>query len=236
MDQDINYRIDYLKEKAINLVDLCDKEITENVSNEVRNITQDILTDLNRALDIIMFYFYTFKIKPFISEEQNKKYEKSVFFPVCGEIEELKRTLSKFGCSDLEKNHYMIFNLIENIQPYRSNEWIRQLRDYSNLGHRKIIGQRKHCETYISIEDTVKISDKANVTFRNCFMNGKAVRDLTVDKGVISGKFDSRLNPKVKTNIFYLLENSDINVVWLCQKSLQEIEKLFKEFNNYIKS
>ncbi len=234
MDKDINNQIEYIKKRVKSLVDLCEKDTSIEVSGEVRNITQDILTNLNRLLDIVMYYFYDSKIKPNIAEEQKNKYDKNVYFPVCTKPENIKGCLGSFGALDLEKDHPVIFNLISNIQPYNSNEWIKQLRDYSNLGHRKLISQKKKHETYITLQDTVKINDKVRATFNNCSFNGVPVKNLTVDRGIISGDLDPRLNPKIETEIIYLLEDSNINVIFLCQKALLEIEKLFKGFNAYL--
>ncbi len=233
MYNDINNRISYIKNRVIYLVDLCEKEITQEVSNEVRNVTQDILTNLNRMLDIIMSYFYDSKIKPKTTEEQNKKYEKNVFFPVCNKPEDLKSYLGGFGASNLEVDCPEIFNLVDKIQPYNSNEWIRQLRDYSNLGHRKIVGQRKNHEISLMLNEVVKVKDGASAIFKNCLFREVRIKELTINKESTKD-IDPRLNPRIEIETLYLLEDSNINVITLCQKSLQEIEKLFKEISYHI--
>lgn len=234
--EDIESTIIYIKEKTIELVDLCEKESEENVSNKVRNHTQDILTRLNRLLDVIMYFFYEVKIREKLNDKEKKKYDRLIYFPVLNSKKNLDMFFSNFSVFNIQKDYPNIFNLIDSIQPYNSvnNEWIKNLRKYSNLGHRKLVQQKKNKRISIILSESIKVSGNANVKFNNCFIRGVPVKNLNIDKGRIIGKIDSRLNPRIETETVYFLEDSNINVIQLCQKSLLEIEQLFKNFNNYM--
>lgn len=236
MDKDIQHQISYVKDKVINLADLCKKETTIEVSGSVRSLTQDILTNLNRLLDMIMYYFYYKKIRPTLTETESSKYDKNVYFPVCNDQNNMKSSFGNFGGLKVKSDHLIVFDLIESVQPYNGNSWIKQLREYSNLGHRKLISQTKKKDDCLVLGNTIKINSKASAEFSNCLIGGYLVKNLKVTKGSINGCLDSRLNPRIETNTIYLVENSDINVIYLCQKSIQEIEKIFTKIDSYIKS
>ncbi|MFA4937436.1 MAG: hypothetical protein WC575_04110 [Patescibacteria group bacterium] len=228
---EIKEQIKYLRKRFTELVGLCEKDNTLEVSNDVRNVAQDIILRLNRLLDNILFEYFTKIVRPNLSDKEVLLYEKGVQFPVCSKIDDIKSVLGGFGARDLEDKNPEIFAIIEQVQPYHTgNEWICHLRNYSNFGHRKLIPQHKKRDISLILGDVVKISDSASVTMNNCSVNGVPIQHLTVDKGVVRGDLDPRLNPRVEVEVSYLLEGENIDVLWLCQKSILGIEKISESF------
>lgn len=233
--KEVRKQIEYLKRRYTELISLCEKENTPQVSDYVRNVAQDIITRLNRLLDIIVFQFFITKISLELSAELRERYERQVQFPVCQKPEDLKDQLGRFGMGDLQVKNPSVFSIIDEFQPYQNEkDWILYLRRYSNLGHRKLIAQEKKKDVSLVLGDTIKISGGASVTLNNVFINGVPIKHLTVDKGVVSGDLDARLNPRAEVRVSYLLEGDNIDLLWLCRKSLEEIEKIAIKFENII--
>jgi hypothetical protein len=233
--EEVRKQIKYLKGRYTELISFCEKENTPQVSDDVRNIAQDIITRLNRLLDNIIFIFFLTKISPELSTELRKKYEKKVQFPVCKKLEDVKILLSRFNMVDLQTKNVSAFSIINEFQPYQDGkEWISYLRKYSNLGHRKLIAQEKKKDISLMLGEVLKISGGASVTMNNCFVNDIPIKHLTIDKNVIEGDLDPRLNPRVEVEITYLLEDDNIDLLWLCKKSLEEIEKIATKFEKII--
>lgn len=233
--EEIQSQIKYLSKRFNELVGLCGKDTTPEVSEEVRNVAQDIITRLNRLLDNILYTFFEKEIRPLLSTEQAEIYESKVQFPICNKFSDLKARLGSFGATSLEESNPPVFELIEKIQPYHSgNDWLSHLRKYSNLGHRKLLAQNKKREISLVLSEVVRISGEASVTMRNCFIQGVPIKHLTVDKGKVSGDLDPRLNPRVEVKVSYLLEGENIDLLELCEDSIKKIQEISQEFEKII--
>lgn len=236
--RDIKEQIKYLEKRIIELHNLCNDEIDKfDVSSDVRNITQDLFTRGIRLLDNITFYLFEKTVFPSLQDEERKKIERNIYFPVKDTKEDLKKFFSDLGLKDLEKLNSEIFSIFENMQPYKSGQgWIKNLKSLSNLGHRKLIAQRKKKDISLTLSECVKIGNSGSVTFSNCKIGGIPVPFLKVKEGeIVSGKIDPRLNPKTETRISYVEENSGINVLWLSKRSLEGIKKLVASLELFLK-
>ena len=229
--KEIQTQLSYLRTRFAELLKLCQAEFgTPGVSDEVRNVTQDMLTRLNKLLDILMYEYFENKIFPNLTLKEKEKIENKIQFPIVSKKEDFKSMLGKIGLTE-EFRESRLLSLLEQYQSYQpGQEWLKYLRDYANLCHRKLIPQKKRKETSLTIGDVVKISDSATVTMNNCVVNGIPIDELIVDKGTVQGQIDPRLNPRVETQVIYSFEGTDINVLWLCQKSLEEIGNLVRRF------
>lgn len=229
-------QLSYLRTRFAELLKFCQAESgSSEVSDEVRNITQDMLTRLNKLLDIVMYQYFEDKIFPSLTSEEKEKIENKIQFPIVPKKEDLESMFGRIGLTEKYRKGKLLL-LIEQYQPYQSGqEWLKYLRDHANLCHRKLIPQKKIKETSLTIGDVIKISDSATVKMNNCIVNGIPIKELIVDKGAISGHIDSRLNPRVETNITYMFEGTEVNVLWLCEKSLEEIVNLVKSFEELSK-
>ncbi|HBV33168.1 TPA: hypothetical protein DEB72_01395 [Patescibacteria group bacterium] len=225
----IEKQVSYLRKRITELVSLCQKDSSPTVSDDVLNTAQDIISRLRRLLDNIMSEYYINRIKPHLSVQDAKASKPT--FPICDKVEDIKGQLGKFNAADLETISPEVYKIIEKAQPYHtSNKWIKYLRDYYNLGHWRLVAQEKKRDISLVLGDVIRISDRASVTMNNCLVNGVPVDYLRVDKGAISGRLDARLNPRVEIKVLYLLEGENVDVLWLCQKSLTEIELILKSF------
>lgn len=235
--KEIQIQFTYLRTRYTELLKCCQAEFgIPGVSDEVRNITQDMLTRLNKLLDIVMYQYFEIKIFPNLTSKEKEKIENKIQFPIVPKKEDFESMLGKIGLLGVENRDGRLISLLEQYQPYQvGQEWIKYLRDHANLCHRKLIPQKKTKETSLTLGDSIKISDSAMVKMSNCVVNGIPIKELIVDKGAVSGHIDPRLNPRVETKVTYLFEGTEINVLWLCQKSLEEIENLVKSFEGFAK-
>ena len=228
---EVKEQIEYLKKRLTELISLCERENTPEVSGDVRNIAQDIITRLHRLLDNILFLYFVTKVKPAVSEKMANDYEKRVLFPLCNKPSDLIPQLARFGAGNLNISDPEIYSIIEQSQPYNNiDSVLSYLRKYSNLGHRKLIAQKKSKNISLILGDVIKISDQASVTMNNVLVNGIPINHLKIDKGAVSGNLDARLNPRVEIQVSYLLEDDGVDVLWLCQNSLVKIEKIVDDF------
>lgn len=234
MSSDVEKQLAYLRKRFTKLVAICQKDGTaKTVSGETRNITQDLLTRLNRLLDNIMYEYFQTRIVPTLSPEAIKAFKSKVQFPAVSKKEDLSSVLGMFGLarSDSPK----LFALLDKSQPYNGGqEWIGHLRTYSNLGHRKLIPQDKKKDIFLTLGDTVAISDKASVRMNNVVINGVPVDELVVDKGVVTGKISPKLNPKVRTEITYVFEDTSIDVLDFLKEALNGVEEIAKAFEKFL--
>lgn len=225
--EDIDHQIKYLRTRLLELVALCEKEATNEVSADVRNIAQDIITRLNRLLDNIAYYIFEKYVKPQLLIDRASLYERQVQFPVCLQPSDLKEQLKRFGAGDLEITKPDVFNILDSVQPYHaSNEWLSYIRKYSNLGHRKLIAQSKKKDAGLILGGALRISEGAKVVLQNVMVNGIRIGHLAIDQGRATGDIDPRLNPRVEIRVSYHLEGGDVDLWTLCQQSLHGIQQL----------
>ena len=238
MNQDIKGQIKYLKDRTEDLEQLCRNELHEgDVSNDVKNVFQDIVIRTNRLLDIIMYDFFEREIAPQLTLEEKNIYEKKVTFPVASKPTDIKGILGQFGLKDLETRNPKLYSVIDSYQPYqRHNKWIKHLRDFSNLGHRKLIPQAKRNDKRLILGESLRINVRkgSSLNMRGCTVKGLPVHELQVDDEKVTGRLDQRLNPKIENLVTYFVEGTSVDTLSLCKHSVSKIEGLAEKFQSII--
>ncbi len=232
MNSDIKEQIEYLSERVTELENLCTQEVDSvEVSGKVRNITQDILTRANRLVDNILFGYWNKKIVPNLSSDEVKKFERQVMFPVREIRDELVADFSRFGLKDPETNYPDLFSIVEKYQPYHSGkEWIKTMRELSNLGHRRLIPQKKRKISNVILGGGSIHIVSQELNLNNTTINGIPDQNFSIVNGKISGSLDPRLDPQIDITTLYCIEDTDVDAVSICSLIIDGIRELSKEF------
>lgn len=231
MNPEIREQLNILISRFEELRKLYEREIaSEEVPKRLRSVTEDILVGSNRLLDKIVNDFFEKKVFPSMSTGDVKKFEKQVMFPVREKREDLKQDFKRQGLQDAELDFPAFFFLVEKSQPYNIGlEWIKALRELSNLSHRRLIPQKKKKIAHVEIGQNILIVTESMI-MKNATINGIPGQNIIIEKGNVRGNLDARLNARVDINIFYMIENTNYDVISLCRNVLTGISELISDF------
>lgn len=204
----------------------------KNVSGRTKNLSQEILLKVRHLLDQS---FYKFFEKYYFSNlsDVDKKSAK-VYFPIASKRDDLKSVLGRAKMDDIEKIHQNLYKFLDSVQPYNSDYlWLKQLRDYSNEKHVRLTPQIIKKENETKLGNAIHVGRGGGVAMRGCFINGIPVNSADINTEPLEN-FDPRLNVQRTTWVSFLFENSDVNVLWLCKKSIEEGEKIIRKILEFI--
>lgn len=233
MDQDIKSQIERAKELLQDLKLSCQKDLGERVVSErTKNLTQEVLIKMRHVLDQAMSRFFEKNIAQTLIEK-NKKNAK-IYFPIARNHAGLKSTLGRGSMINLEISHPEIFNFLESIQPYNQNfQWLEEFSKFSNEKHIRLTPQEVKEENETTIGTTnfgaVRVGPGGSVKMQNCLINGIPVNVEDLNTAPLSS-FDPRLKVSRTTWTSFYFQDTQINILWLCEKSVNDLEKILEEF------
>jgi len=229
MDQDIQSQLDRAKELLQELEKACDNDLrTENVSGRTKNLSHDVLIKIKRLLDQSMRKFFEKYYSPNLSDKDKKSAK--VYFPIASKKDDLRSILGRAKMSNLETSHQDFYKFIDSVQPYNKDYlWLRYLRDYANITHIRLTPQILKKDNETKLGNAVHVGRGAKgVSMRNCSINGIPVNSKDINLEPLEN-FDQRLNIQRTTWVSFLFEDSDVNVLWLCKKSIECGEKIIRK-------
>lgn len=198
----------------------------EEISPETKEVTQDILQKIKHLLDQAMHKFFEKHYYPHLSETDRKGAK--VYFPIVSKKNSIKSTLGRGKMNDLEKKHLDFYVFIDSVQPYNNKDylWLGHLGKYAAKKHVGLVPQKLNVTGVITavsgVENFLPLEEKiANIFHKKSLFRIK----LKKSKKVVE------FTGELRGSIFF--ENSDVNVLWLCRKSVKdgyEIVKRILEF------
>ena len=239
MDKDIKFQIERAKELFQELENSCNSDLaSQKVSDKTKNLTQEVLLKIRHLLDQSIYKFFEKNYLPKLTQQEIKSVK--VYFPIVTKKEDLRSILGRSKMSTLENDFPDFYNFLDSIQPYNNNYlWLKMLADFSAEKHIRLTPQtKKETKTMTAKTENVSVTmpiDNPNFSVHqgsNCqvFIGGVPVR--FTNQGIMP------LSPGLKTEITrwisFLFENTEINVLWLCKKAVNDGSKIIEKVFDFL--
>lgn len=234
MNQDIQSQLDRAKKLMRGLEEACNLDLqAKNVSGETKNLTPEVLLKIRRLLDQAFRKFFERYYLDGLSGSDKKSV--NVYFPIVSKKEDLKSIFGKAKMNDIETNHQDFYKFIDSVQPYNPDYlWLKYLRDYSNETHIALTPQTIKKENETKLGNAVCVGRGATgVSMSSCFINGIPVNSKDINAEPLEN-FDPRLGVQRVTWVSFMFSDTDINILWLCKKSIEDGEKIIKRILEFV--
>lgn len=231
MDQDIQSQLDRAKELLQELERACNTDLqAKDVSGKTKNLSQEVLLKIRHLLDQSIYKFFEKYYFPNLSEADKKSAK--VYFPIVSKKEDLKSVFGRAKMSDLEISHQEFYEFISSVQPYNQNYlWLKHLLDFVSDKHIKLTPQTKIETRRITVSRTgSSVSWGPGVTFGG----GVSVMGVPIDPATQMPVPNNVAETKVENWVSFLFEGSDVNVLGLCKKSVEDGEKIIKKVLEFV--
>ena len=229
MDQDIKSQIERAESLLEELERSCRLDLEKKiVSEKTKNLTQEILTKMRYVLDQSMHRFFEKMIAPNFSSKDIRKIK--VYFPITNNKNSLKAILGRGKMADLNLTHPEVYNFIDSIQPYNPEfNWLSDFVQFVNEKHIRLSPQEIKEENETILSDMVHVGGRGRVAMRGCLVNGIPVNSEDINATPLD-QFDPRLQAKRIIWTSFNFEGSNINILWLCKKAVDELKKMIDSF------
>lgn len=231
MDQDFQSQLDRAKELLQALEKACDGDLrAKDVSGKTKNLSQEVLLKVRHLLDQSIYKFFE---KHYLSNlsDTGKKSAK-VYFPIVSKNDDLKSVLGRAKMGDLEASHQDFYKFIDSVQPYNKDYlWLKYLANYASEKHIRLTPQTKTETKRITVSrGGGSVSWGSGVTFGG----GVSVMDVPIDPATQMPVPNNVAETKVENWVSFLFEDSNVNVLWLCKKSVEDGEKIVKKVLEFV--
>ncbi len=226
MDKNFSSQISRAEELLSNLEQSLNKDLTkQDISNRTLNLTQEVLLKIRYLLDQAMYKFFEKRYLPKLSEREAKSAR--VYFPIVSKKEDIKSVLGRAKMADLETDNPDFYKFIESVQPYSKNyEWLKRFSKFANEKHIRLTPQTKEMARRVTVtRGKGSVSWGPGVTFGR----GVSVMGVPIDPATQMPIPNKEVETKVEKWVSFLFEDSDVNVLWLCRKSVEDGQKIVKK-------
>jgi len=230
MDQDIQSQLDRAKELLQELERACNNDLqAKNVSGKTKNLSQEVLLKIRHLLDQAIYKFFEKHYLPNLSDPDKKSAR--VYFPIVSKKEDLKSILGRAKMSDLGMKYCNFYQFLDSIQPYNQDYlWLRHLADYSSEKHIRLTPQTKTETRRVTVSrDGGSVSWTPGATFGK----GVSIMGVPIDPSTQLPVPNDLVKTKIENWISFLFEGSNVNVLWLCKKSVEDGEKIIQKILEY---
>src|SRR3989338_7717692 len=216
MDKDIQSQLDRARELLQALENACDNDLrAKDVSGKTKNLSQEVLLKVRHLLDQTIYKFF-----------------EKVYFPIVSKNDDLKSVLGRAKMSDLETSHQDFYKLIDSVQPYNQDYlWLKYLANYASEKHIRLTPQTKTETKRVTVSrGSGSVSYGPGVTFGG----GVSVMGVPIDPATQMPVPNNITETKVENWASFLFEGSDVNVLWLCKKSVEDGENIVKRVLEFV--
>jgi len=231
MDQDIQSQLDRAKELLQELENACNTDLqAKDVSGKTKNLSQEVLLKVKHLLDQSIYKFFEKQYLPSLSDLDKKSAK--VYFPTVSKKEDLKSVCGRAKMGDLETRHQDFYKFIESVQPYNQDYfWLKHLASYSSEKHIRLTPQIKTETKRVTVSrGGGSVSWGPGVTFGG----GVSVMGVPIDPATQMPIPNNVAETKVENWVSFLFEGSDVNVLGLCKKSVEDGEKIIKKVLEFV--
>ena len=239
MDEDIQSQLDRVKELLQELEKACDNDLQEkNISGKTKNLSQEVLLKVRHLLDQAVYKFFEKHYLPNLSDSDKKSAK--VYFPIVSKKENLKSVLGIAKMTNLEIDYPDLYKFLDSVQPYNIEySWLKLLSNFSTDKHKKLTPQiKKENKTMTAKTEHISVT----MPIDNPSFSVHQGEGVQISIGGVPVKFTNQgiipLAPGLQTEVVkwvsFLFEDSDINVVWLCKKSIEDGEKIIKKVLEFV--
>lgn len=226
MDQDIQSQLNRAKELLQELENACNTDLqAKDVSGKTKNLSQEVLLKVRHLLDQSIYKFFEKHYLPNLLEADKKSAK--VYFPIVSKKEDLKSIFGRAKIGNIETNHPDFYKFIDSIQPYNPEYlWLKHLANYASEKHIRLTPQTKTETRRVTVSrGGGSVSWGPGVTFGS----GVSVMSVPIDPATQMPVPNNIVETKIENWVSFLFEGSDVNVLGLCKKSVEDGEKIVKK-------
>lgn len=231
MDQDIQSQLDRAKELLQELENACNADLqAKDVSGKTKNLSQEVLTKIKHLLDQSIYKFFEKYFLYNLSKAEKKSAK--VYFPIVSKKEDLKSVLGRAKMGDVETKHKDFYKFIDSIQPYNQDYlWLKHLADFASEKHIRLTPQTKTETRRVTVSrGGGSVSWGPGVTFGS----GVSVMGVPIDPATQMPVPNNIAETKVENWVSFLFEGSNVNVLGLCKKAVEDGEKIIKKVLEFV--
>lgn len=201
---------------------------SQTISADLRIDIKDYFSNLRSILDYIAHDIVD-KYCP------NSNPKNNLYFPIRADINAFAAEMTK-SYPDLITNNKRVYNILENIQPFKhdENKWLTHFNKLNNENkHERLVAQ-KRCETKrvnVNIQGGGSVNwDPSAVTFGSgVFIGGVQVNPQT--------QLPNPSNTQtviIETWIDFQFEDINVSALWLTKESLKHISIIYDDLKSEI--
>ncbi len=231
MDQDFQSQLDRAKELLQALEKACDDDLrAKDVSGKTKNLSQEVLLKVRHLLDQSIYKFFEKRYLSSLSDADKKSAK--VYFPIVSKNDDLKSVFGRAKMDDIETKHQDFYKFIDSVQPYNQDYlWLKHLANYASEKHIRLTPQTKMETKRVTVSRGGGfVSWGPGVTFGGAV----SVMGVPIDPATQMPVPNNIAETKVENWVSFLFEGSDINVLWLCKKSIEDGEKIIKKVLEFV--
>lgn len=231
MDQDIQSQLDRAKELLQELETACNNDLqAKDVSGKTKNLSQEVLLKIRHLLDQSIYKFFEKYYFSNLSEADKKSAK--VYFPIVSKKENLKSVFGRAKMGDIEMKHQDFYKFIDSIQPYNQDYlWLKHLTNYASEKHIGLTPQTKTETRRVTVSrGSGSVSWGPGVTFGS----GVSVMGVPIDPATQMPVPNNVVETKIENWVSFLFKGSDVNVLGLCKKSVEDGEKIVKKVLEFV--
>lgn len=231
MDEDIQSQLERAKELLQELEKACNSDLqAKNVSGKTKNLSQEVLLKVRHLLDQVVYKFYEKHYLPNLTDSDKKSAR--VYFPIVSKNDDLKSVFGRAKMNDIETSHQDFYKFIDSVQPYHQDYlWLQYLAHYASEKHVRLTPQTKTETKRVTVSrGGGSVSWGSGVTFGG----GVSVMGVPIDPATQMPVPNNIAETKVENWISFLFEGSNVNVLWLCKKSVDDSEVIVKKILEYL--
>lgn len=231
MDQDIQSQLDRAKELLQELENACNDDLkSKDVSGKTKNLSQEVLLKVKHLLDQAIYKFFEKHYFHNLSGAEQKSAK--VYFPAVSKKDDLKSVFGRAKMGSLETTHQDFYKFIDSVQPYNQDYlWLKNLANYASEKHIRLTPQIKTETRRVTVSrGGGSVSWGQGVTFGG----GVSVMGVPIDPATQMPVPNNVAETKVENWVSFLFEGSDVNVLGLCKKSIEDGEKIIKKILEFV--
>jgi hypothetical protein len=214
-------------------------ELLPKIEEEYQNSLHAQSIDEELKLDIQTFCGHLRSALDYLAKDivethcPNANPRKRLYFPITSDAASFSNTMNQ-SYTDLSTNCTPIFNLLERIQPYQSNEnkWLTQFNNVNNENKHNDLVEQTRTET-----KTVEVKNKqggGSVSWGSgvTFGSGVNVMGVPIDPRTQMPVPNNTTTTKVTTWVDFKFDGINVSVIGLLKHTLNEITSIADEIIN----
>ena len=234
IDGDFQSQLARAKELLQEFSNSCNVDLhAKDVSGKTKNLSQEVLLKIRHLLDQAIYKFFEKHYSPNLSDTDRKSAR--VYFPIVSKNEDLKSVFGRAKMGDIETSHQDFYKFIDSVQPYNQDYlWLKHLASYSSEKHIRLTPQIKTETKRVTVSrGGGSVSWRQGVTGVT-FGGGVSVMGVPIDPATQMPVPNNVAETKVENWVSFLFEDSDVNVLGLCKKSVADGEKIIKKVLKFV--
>lgn len=232
--ENVAVTLDSADENLTKLMSEYKKALTERtVSAKAADLTHQICMQLRSVLDRIAYRYWSLKIAPSLSPEDQERAKSTIYFPAGGTKESLDSTLGNWRWKSVKDQHQPIYDYLTSIQPTAQNKWLTVLFDLAVQGKHIDLTPQKRTETKrITVESVAGGGSVSWDPSAVRFGHGVSIMGVPVNPQTQRIAPTQHLTERIETWVSFMIAGHDVNAAGFCREACQGTRKIVQDMTD----